>query len=274
MHILIAYNIFLDLMMGCISGGVRCHNGRILHFRNLDWGMDELRPLVITLTYTRAGNIVARSITYAGYIGVLTGVREGLSMSLNYRALSGQSWFTWGMHWVAIFLGLRPTISSLLRSILLSPGAAPQVEELAGTVSRWISAPCYLVFCGPQGILLLLEKDYKSSVVQEGSEFLVVANHDLEMEGWEEAEFAALAKKERDTGMEDLVCDSRMRKELVMKAWERRRRSGVRLKDVIAWLSTEEVTNESTHYSCVMDPAVGEGGGLVWCRWWREPAME
>ncbi|KAJ8516886.1 hypothetical protein ONZ45_g5864 [Pleurotus djamor] len=81
-HLVVAYNTFLDIMSGCVSGGVRVpdagFDGKsegVVHFRGLDWEMEQLRPLTICVEYVRNGQVVARSVTYAGYTGVLTGVR-------------------------------------------------------------------------------------------------------------------------------------------------------------------------------------------------------
>lgn len=75
----VAYNSFLDLFSGCVSGGtrVRGEDGveKMLHFRGLDWEMDCLRDLLIQVEYVRDGAVVARGVTYAGYVGTLTGVR-------------------------------------------------------------------------------------------------------------------------------------------------------------------------------------------------------
>jgi hypothetical protein len=83
MFLLVALNTFLDLFMGCTSGGVRTrgsddeHERRMLHFRTLDWGMDSLRQVLVNLEFVRSpgSEVIARSITYAGFVGVLTGVR-------------------------------------------------------------------------------------------------------------------------------------------------------------------------------------------------------
>lgn len=88
---LIALNSGLDAMMGCTSGGVRVRpdkgergegDGQMYHFRTLDWAMDELRPLVVMLNFVQeeGGEVVARSISYAGFVGVLTGVRFALAI--------------------------------------------------------------------------------------------------------------------------------------------------------------------------------------------------
>lgn len=59
----VAYNTFLDLFSGCMSGGVQTKAGAttsMLHFRNLDWEMDPLRNMIIRVEYLVNGKIVAR----------------------------------------------------------------------------------------------------------------------------------------------------------------------------------------------------------------------
>src|SRR5205085_8846736 len=84
-HHLIALNTFLDALMGCTSGGARIseernkesgeEEERMLHFRTLDWGMDELRRLLVRLEFVKDGERVGSNLTYVGFVGVLTGVR-------------------------------------------------------------------------------------------------------------------------------------------------------------------------------------------------------
>jgi hypothetical protein len=80
MYLMIAFNTLLDLFMGCTSGGVQVREGkefRMLHFRTLDWGMDELRKLIVQLDFVEhpGGEVIAHSINYVGFVGILTGVR-------------------------------------------------------------------------------------------------------------------------------------------------------------------------------------------------------
>jgi hypothetical protein len=87
MFIVIALNVLLDSLLGCTSGAVLVRNKKekdkqptMMHFRTLDWGMDGLRSLLVTLEFVRSkssepNRVIARSITYAGFVGVLTGVR-------------------------------------------------------------------------------------------------------------------------------------------------------------------------------------------------------
>jgi hypothetical protein len=63
LNLVVAYNTFLDLFSGCISGGVKAKDvGGIVHFRGLDWGMDPLRDLIIRVEYLRDGRVVARYV--------------------------------------------------------------------------------------------------------------------------------------------------------------------------------------------------------------------
>jgi hypothetical protein len=94
LYILIALNVLLDSLLGCTSGGVIAsldkkgerrapglEEERMLHFRTLDWGMDPLRSVLVQLEFIRSKSdepekAIARTITYAGFVGVLTGVRR------------------------------------------------------------------------------------------------------------------------------------------------------------------------------------------------------
>jgi hypothetical protein len=67
-HLVVAYNTFLDLFSGCMSGGAqvkvpRMRGTRMIHFRNLDWDMDLLRDMIIRVEYLLGGKVIARSVT-------------------------------------------------------------------------------------------------------------------------------------------------------------------------------------------------------------------
>lgn len=86
LHLVVALNVMLDSLLGCTSGGVLTRSktegeeDRMMHFRTLDWGMEGLRDLLVVLEFVRSDSanpdqILARTVTYAGFTGVLTGVR-------------------------------------------------------------------------------------------------------------------------------------------------------------------------------------------------------
>jgi hypothetical protein len=78
----IAYEAFA----ACTSIVVDGPDGHPLHIRTMDWEMPELQPLTIEVDFVKGGTLVHRATTWAGYVGVLTGLRaDGFSVSVNYR---------------------------------------------------------------------------------------------------------------------------------------------------------------------------------------------
>lgn len=216
MHILVAFNVILDLLLGCTSGGVRTLDPsnsapnlptRMLHFRTLDWGMDQLRKIIVELDFVRShgGPVVATTVTYLGYVGVLTGVRKGLSMSLNFRPCHARnSWrqrasFRWQQ--ALVVLGFRQSISSVLRGFLLEPPSAKKggesksgkritrsekdveevhdgyIQAILSNLSTSPSTAAYLIFCRPDKIFIV-QKDHHHASIRVSDTFLTAYNHD------------------------------------------------------------------------------------------------
>ena len=200
MYLLVAFNVVLDLLMGCTSGAARTlekaqlpHESKMLHFRTLDWDMDSLRKVVVQLEFVKSASktpqkVLARSITYVGFVGVLTGVRCGLSMSLNFRpqhnAFSRMDNIRFYTHNLLVLLGQRQSISSLLRSCLFSDhqggfGTPLSLDYLAETLSSTASTAAYLLFSDGQSAMAI-EKDRISGMVRRSRSFIVMTNHDLD----------------------------------------------------------------------------------------------
>ncbi|WZH47762.1 beta subunit of N-acylethanolamine-hydrolyzing acid amidase-domain-containing protein [Fusarium acuminatum] len=258
MHILVAFNVLLDLLLGCTSGGVRTlftgatgKSTRILHFRTLDWGMEQLRQIIVELDFVRftGGPVIATT-----------------------------------------------SISSTLRKFLLDPFSDPgqqsekpqeintispdsvsdqYVENILTRLSTSNSTAAYLIFCQPNRIYIV-EKDHKSASIRESDTFLTAYNHDVKDEEdpsrLQEA-VAALAEGEDATGMADLVGLSLTRKDHLQRHWRKRVRACQRrykqrddvvtMSDVIGFLEHEEISNPETHYAVIMDP---EEGKVIWRR--------
>ena len=280
MYLLVAFNVLLDLFMGCTSGGVRVcdsggrkDDGRMLHFRALDWGMPELRRVVVMLDFVRerGGPVVATSVTYFGYVGALTGVRKGLSVSLNFRPLHDMStwWkgFRFTVHQLLVLFGWRRSISSLLRECLIPKGQnLESVKEMSERVRQEKSTAAYLIFCTGQETISL-EKDYDDAEMQSDGDFIVTMNHDVANEkSPQEEQDEAIAGNDTlmATGMLPIATYSVQRKKCAEKLWsvaKRRRSKGmayITMPDMMKWLKDEEINNTQTHYMCLMDPTVGE----------------
>ena len=193
--------------------------------------------------------------------------REGLSISFNYRGRlkSESSLFRSRIHHILLLLGLKPSMASQLRQVLLSPEPVPTLQELASKFSKMETSSCYLIFCTPSEVLIM-EKDLKSAVVHTSKQFLAVTNHDADMEAWSPEYWQKMLAKERlleVSGVRGIVEESVGRKECICDLWRSKGVEPVSVDDLKLWLRKHPIRNELTHFSCIMDPSV-EGGGLVW----------
>lgn len=184
----------------------------MLHFRTLDWSGAKLRRIIIELDFVafEGGPVVARTLTYFGYVGVLTGVRPGLSVSLNRRPLHDRSTLfrrvRYRCHQALVVFGLRPGISSMLRGLLfndLLPTTEPTTStededcrsllwrpsdcgrhenrEMAVILQKLQAAPstaAYLILCTPTRVYNI-EKDHRSASWTSSSHFIVTCNNDV-----------------------------------------------------------------------------------------------
>lgn len=343
MYLLISLNTVLDLLMGCTSGGVRVKSRSstsMLHFRTLDWGMDPLRDLIVQLEFVRDSdpdNVLASSITYVGFVGMLTGVREGLSASLNFRPVHDTTRnFAFYTNHLLVLLGLRQSISSLVRQCILPPAETQDgtsmfstLADITASVPQLATTAAYLIFSDGK-TTVTMEKDHRTAVVRSSSSFIVTTNHDQGSDSASSEEVAdskrnehiglTLASSELQT-MADLIEDSNERHECMNMKWKaevrkqneeahpaRARkevpqaiepsgpRSSMRLRkqreekrreaqdderfigdlsldddsntaitkhQLVMWLTTFPVLNESTHYATLMDPSAGK---IAWVK--------
>ncbi|KAF2670288.1 hypothetical protein BT63DRAFT_361887, partial [Microthyrium microscopicum] len=294
MWLLVAFNVLLDAMMGCSSGGVRINdgprdNGRMVHFRTLDWDMDELRRVVVCLEFVEyeGGPVVATTVTYVGHVGVLTGVRRGLSVSLNFRAFRNDpdsriasARYYW--HIFLVMLGFRASIASILRQLIVPP--MPQKDwkplvlaDIVKILPVMLTTACYLIFCDGKRTAII-EKDRVSGAIRETDQFSAVTNHDFNHEedlAREEVQKLMHERaKEAPLGMADLLDESLDRRDFIeechLKSTEIQSTGyprQARMKDVQTWLETYPVLNECTQYAVVMDP---QEGTISWMKKWNQ----
>ncbi|MBE7181367.1 MAG: hypothetical protein INR71_09210 [Terriglobus roseus] len=295
MYLLVCFNSLLDILMGCSSGGVRaqCTDGgvRMLHYRTLDWGMDALRKVVVHLEFVDKprGRVLARSVTYVGFVGVLTGVREGLSLSLNFRpnhnnpkSLVSQALFRG--HQLLVLLGRRPSIASRLRDLVLpSPqdtGPLPDLSVITHDFPSVTTTAAYIIASDGE-TTTVFEKDRATAEVSSATAFIAATNHDAAIDGdGDNTASESRAFREGYSPIQQLLEESVDRKECMSRLWTRHEKAFVRRNpqsedgvyaaegDVVKWVQKWPITNEMTHYACVMDPALG---AVVWLRRWLEP---
>jgi hypothetical protein len=253
MCLLVAYNVLLDLFMGCTSGGAHVqltdHEApRMMHFRTLDWDMPELRDVAVQFDYVArpGGDVIARTIGYVGFVGVLTGLRKDLSVSMNFRPYHNNDRsmlanLKFYYQQLAVLLGFRPSLASVLRDFILPRNtsvttghrtgkkleARPHYghDDIVNTLPAIPSTAAYLIFCTPDQTFLL-EKDRKEAKVMTSSEFWATTNHDILYEQQHNADHsrdahAAYAKTAfGGLGMEEVVGESMERKQCLVDKWE------------------------------------------------------
>ncbi|KAI8255932.1 Acid ceramidase [Colletotrichum sp. SAR 10_98] len=178
LHLVIALNTFLDCLLGCTSGAVPvCDDdapedapSHLMHFRTLDWGMPELADVLVQLDFVDSNSqqpdrVLARSITPL----------------MNTRTKSSI------FHQVLVLLGRRPSISSMLRQVLIPPkpvdvksATDADTSSLIAFANDFIKNPspsCYLIFSTPQEAVVI-QKDYIGGNIKHTYDFIAQANHD------------------------------------------------------------------------------------------------
>ncbi|KAI0144575.1 beta subunit of N-acylethanolamine-hydrolyzing acid amidase-domain-containing protein [Xylariaceae sp. FL1272] len=262
LYLLVALNNLLDCLLGCTSGAVpvappqgsRRNSAasdaqltRLMHFRTLDWGMDELRDILVVLEFVDSssanpGQVIARSITYAGFVGSLTAVRKDLSISLNHRPCHDCSGRRLRWHQLMVLLGKRRSIGSIMRRYILQPvvrfysdeelsikgKSKLQMDETsdltkqAKALTRIPTAPCYLTLCDGDEAAVIV-KDYMTGTVRTSKEFIAQTNHDPgdEAESDEPSTTDRQAVIQSSFGVEGWVRESIERLECIQKRWDR-----------------------------------------------------
>mmetsp|Transcript_15735 Transcript_15735/g.26263 ORF Transcript_15735/g.26263 Transcript_15735/m.26263 type:complete len:418 (+) Transcript_15735:27-1280(+) len=124
------------------------------HIRTMDWSLDVLKPMTIEVDFTRGGRVITTATTWAGYVGVLTGMKPGVaSVSVNYRrTVSGESWLGEWDFAVGVFVnawkGLCRAwpVAFLVREVLMT---CDDFSSLVGALeSSSLMAPTYITVAG------------------------------------------------------------------------------------------------------------------------------
>ncbi|KAL3294548.1 N-acylsphingosine amidohydrolase protein [Colletotrichum asianum] len=310
LHLVVALNTFLDCLLGCTSGTVPvCDDdapedapSHLMHFRTLDWGMPELADVLVQLAFVDSNSqqpdrVLARSITYAGFVGTLTGVRP----LMNTRTKSSI------FHQVLVLLGRRPSISSMLRQVLIPPkpvdvksATDADTSSLIAFANDFIKNPspsCYLIFSTPQEAVVI-QKDYIGGNIKHTYDFIAQANHDTNHTiccGTSEFHHKALELEDSSSIPEDSLwlSGSAERQNFVNDNWKAHskrlgatastvvdtaeghsgngscialakslqpnsRTRGVTKSVLKRWMMSDPVFNDFTHFATAMDPLSGD----------------
>ncbi|XP_076064702.1 acid ceramidase-like [Oratosquilla oratoria] len=193
------YNIFYEAVSLCTSIVTQSKDGRIYLGRNLDTGVflgwdsknttwrvsEMLRPLTVQLEWRKENATVFKSINFAGFIGVLTAMKENnFSLSVNRRfAVDGG--FMGLLEWILFDDHKQKWVTFLTREVMeeanMFYGARAQLAN-----SRLL-APVYYILAGTkrgEGAIVTRDRENKdiftllSKLDGCGSWFLVQTNYD------------------------------------------------------------------------------------------------
>lgn len=207
-----------------------------IHIRCMDWEMDVLKPLTIEVDFRHNGATIFLATTWAGYLGVFTGMRPGeWSCSLNFRTTTN------GTFWD----NLKSTVNGgtpsgfLIRHLLESePNFDAAVQALATTP---LVAPCYFTVCG----------------TSHGQGALISRSAKEELNRWSLSERGSIVQTNIDhwsfESAED-VMNSISRRETAYSSLENRSQP---ISDDWLWalMSTSPILNDITIYGTLMVPS-------------------
>ncbi|VBB18342.1 hypothetical protein YASMINEVIRUS_805 [Yasminevirus sp. GU-2018] len=165
-------------MFSCCTSIVINDKDRTVHYRTMDWEMPKLADLTIKADFVKNDTVLFSATTWAGYVGVMTGVKQNVcTVALNYRRL-GDSIFT---NFSNSINGAWP-IGFLIRHLLETESSYSAIKKHL-TNSRLIS-PCYITLSGnrkSRAVIINRSREDSDSVERIGEnvgDYIVQTNID------------------------------------------------------------------------------------------------
>lgn len=171
-----------------------------------------------------------------------------------------------------MLLGLRPSISSVLREALLHP-TYTDLGWLTDKLSNTLTSPCYLVLCNSSQATVI-EKDLygqPETRIRKSESFIVQTNHD-EPEDSSVSPVVQSTLPGMDTTVARMECmktkwDKLMKKDETKRAEKGKpkgdMRSAVKEETLAEWMSASPVMNQFTQFSCILDPSTAKVRWLI-----------
>jgi len=253
---MIIVNLVYELTAFCTSIVAQQTNETILHARNLDYNIPGLRALTIQVDFQSQNQTVYKGVTWAGYVGLLTGMKPGLfGYTVDERDTPG------GMkdNILALLANKGGSVGFNLRNSL---GIHDSFEEAIDFVQNiQLMAPVYIIVSGAtagQGAIVTREREYALDVWPLGFN---AHNDDGNVVPDPTAWYRVQTNYDRWNAD---------------PAWDRRRipaeqgmetlgQTGVSLSSLFSILSTPPVFNSQTVYTCLMSATLDEM--VTFIRW-------
>jgi len=237
----ILLNVIYEVEAWCTSIVARDIYGRLYHGRNLDFNLAPvLRNITLNVDFYKDNKLLYKGTTYAGYVGLLTGMRPGaFSISADER----DTGYLWENLLETLFVPGTTCASFLIRDTLeTKTNFNEAVKHLSETQ---IAAPIYIIVGGikpNEGMVITRDRMWTANFWQldEDRWFEVETNYDH----W------VPAKDPRRHAAEAII--------------EKIGNKTMSLSGIMEALSTPPVVNSQTTYTTLMMPA--NGNYTTWVR--------
>jgi acid ceramidase len=178
MSSLLAFNLGYEIMGFCTSVVAQDSTGHTYHGRNLDFGLflgfnmsgpnenfqwtntELLRQTTVITDITRGGKLLYSSVSYIGYVGLLTGVRKGgVTVSVDTRFDDNYDKFL--KAWLQDPTDTSSLLSQTLRMQIEDDAVGTDFETYASKLGATrLVGPAYAIIGGPksgQGLVITIQ---------------------------------------------------------------------------------------------------------------------
>lgn len=226
----ILFQLVYEMSAMCTSIGSTV-NGEMIHYRTMDWDMQFLKDLTVSLEFTRKGKTLFHAVSWVGYIGILTAMVPGkYSLSINFRQ-TGTSLLSNVTRLMAEYY----PIGYLCREILESDYSVD--EAINRLKTEELVAPCYITICRPDSVMVIARDRSAIANLRLSNSHCIQTNRDYGQVGGEN------------------ILYSLERYELADKVISTFK--GDKYEDLVKVLSVKPIINEETIYITVMIPSTG-----------------
>lgn len=214
---------------GCTTVSAKVNNSPIL-FHSFDYPLQIFKDLLIEVRFTKGLQEIARGITFIGYVGIITGVKDNnFSVSINYRQNSFSS----------ILEFLEKNKLSLISKVPASFAIreALEKEDLPGAIDmikkKDLIFDCFISFLSPEG---------EHTIIKSHSSFTSL--------------FPTVVVNNEENELNDPLYSNERRRVITSLLGEKSSFSSV--EEAVETLSTYPVVNEQTIYISLTSPVDGE----------------
>ncbi|XP_007549670.1 acid ceramidase [Poecilia formosa] len=250
----VLFNIFYEVFTVCTSVVAQDQKGNLIHGRNLDFGLflgwdvknkswiisEKLKPLVVNLDFRKNNKTVFKSTNFAGYVGMLTGIKPHLfTLTMNER-FSLDGGYIGILEWI---MGQRDGMwmSFLTRSVLENANSYKEAKNQLALTK--MLAPAYFILGGNQpgeGCIITRSRELSIDVL----------DIDVKLDRW------YVLETNYDHWKEPFFLDDR--RTPAMKCMNKTTQANISMKTLYDVLSTKPVLNKLTTYTTLMQVSEGK----------------